>query len=426
MSFSPNPPTPPTLNLPAQPPSVPTPAPAPSSDGNTIRNIAQTVQEREIVKTCPDVVVYVEGKPYLVNPFVNLSSPQNQTDGQTTAVPFNDYIDSFSVSYQVDNLVPSASFSLSVPAARKYLFQAPGGNNILEPMMQVQVFAKGYFPAQNGNTLYYRVFKGLITSVSYTDTGTALQVAVSCKGTMHFLDLMYVDLQTSLITNSPTPVVPYNSNQYLMSPYQMLADIFTRSVTFEGFQLTSIQQDSLKAGTSDWKDSVQAQFISRWQTILTNVTRDVRILGYGYQDITGLHGDQAQTGELYDTFTAEPTDAVGQMAYNMRASTNSRVPQKSLIAQASDKDLYIDIMRTYLPDFQVAAVQQLGGKTVPRSERIRFIANLIGYEGYQDLDGAIIFKPPFYNLDVTNLGTDPGTQGQGGASPAVRRALPAT
>ena len=64
---------------------------------------------------------------------------------------------------------------------------------------------------------------------------------------------------------------------------------------------------------------------------------------------------------------------------------------------------------------QVAAVQQLGGKTVPRSERIRFIANLIGYEGYQDLDGAIVFKPPYYNLDVTNLGTDPAAQGQGGS-----------
>ena len=29
------------------------------------------------------------------------------------------------------------------------------------------------------------------------------------------------------------------------------------------------------------------------------------------------------------------------------------------------------------------------------------MVNLIGYEGYQDLDGAIIFKPPYYNLDVT-------------------------
>jgi hypothetical protein len=404
--------TPSTVRQPEQvePPMASSPA-----SSNSIRNIAQTVQEREIVKTCPDVVVYIEGKPYITNPFINLNDSRNQSNSQSTSVPFNDYIDSFSVSYQVDNLVPTASFSLNIPASRKYLFQAPGGNNILEPMMQVQVFAKGYFFAQNGNTLYYRVFKGLITSVSYTDTGTALQVAVSCKGTMHFLDLMYVDLQTSQITNSPTPVTPFNSNQYLMSPYQMLADIFTRSVTFEGFQLTSIQQDSLKAGTSDWKDSVKAQFISRWQTILTNVTRDVRILGYGYQDITGLQDSQAQVGVLYDTFTAEPKDAVGQMAYNMRASTNSRVPQKSIIAQASDKDLYINIMRTYLPDFQVAAVQQLGGKTVPRSERIRFIANLIGYEGYQDLDGAIVFKPPYYNLDVTNLGTDPAAQGQGGS-----------
>lgn len=137
---------------------------------NQVRNFLQTVQEREIIKTCPDVVVYIEGRPYLLNPYINSSDANHQSNGQYTVINFNDYIDSFTVSYQVDNLVPSGSFSLSIPASQKYLFQAPGGNNLIESMMQVQVFAKGYYPAKNGNTLYYRVFKGLVTGVTHTDT----------------------------------------------------------------------------------------------------------------------------------------------------------------------------------------------------------------------------------------------------------------
>jgi hypothetical protein len=385
---------------------------------NQIRNIAQTVQEREIIKTAPDVVIYVEGRPYLINPYINLKSSKNQSDGQYTIVPFNDYVDSFTVAYQVDNLIPSGSFTMSVPAAQKYLFLAPGGNNIIEPMQQVQVFAKGYFPSQNGNTLYYRVFKGLISSVSHSDTGTSVQISVSCLGMLHFLDLMYVDLSPANMTNSPLGPTAFSTNQYSMNPYQMLADTFLRAVTPEGFQLASIQQDNIQNNTSDWADAVKAGYINRWQIILTNIMRDVRILGYAVQDATktnptGTELEGYDPSLYHETFTKESDDALGQMALNMRSAQNSRVPQKSVIDQKNDASFYVDIMRKYLPDYSIGNLQLIGGKIVSRTERLRTVVNLIAYEGYQDLDGAIIFKPPFYNLDVNNdnLGTLPNLSG---------------
>ena len=42
--------------------------------GGMIRNIAQTAQEREINKTAPDIVVYLDGLPYLLNRFLSQSS----------------------------------------------------------------------------------------------------------------------------------------------------------------------------------------------------------------------------------------------------------------------------------------------------------------------------------------------------------------
>ena len=377
---------------------------------NQIRNIAQTVQEREIVKTCPDVVVYIEGRPYLVNPYINSKSSQDQSNDLYTIVNFNDYVESFSVAYDVDNLVPSGSFSLNVPAAKKYLFQAPGGANIIGSMMQVQVFAKGYFPAQNGNTLYYRVFKGLVSSVSHTDTGTALQIAVNCVGVLHFLDLMYIDLGPALLTNSPLPAVPMNTNQFMMNPYQALADTFLRAVTPAGFQLNAIQQAALDKG-SDWTDAVTAGYINKWQAILTNIMRDVRILGYSLRDSVFNYDAAA----LNTVFTKPSDDAVGQMAASIRSSRNSQVPKKSVAEQVADQDFYVTIMRRYLPDMQVGQINLLNGKIISRLERIRALVNLISYEGYQDLDGAIIFKPPFYNLDVTNLGTGANSPGTGGS-----------
>jgi len=51
-------------------------------------------------------------------------------------------------------------------------------------------------------------------------------------------------------------------------------------------------------------------------------------------------------------------------------------------------------------------------------EYIRKTIQSINFEGYQDIDGKIIIKPPLYNLDVTNLGprnvsTSPDTAGSG-------------
>src|SRR5271163_971322 len=83
----------------ALPPS-PVTALAPQAS-NTIRNISQTVQEREIIKTAPDVVVFLEGLPYLINLFIN----DPKTGNQTTLVNFNDHVVSFSATYDTDAMV---------------------------------------------------------------------------------------------------------------------------------------------------------------------------------------------------------------------------------------------------------------------------------------------------------------------------------
>src|ERR1700675_3986947 len=97
-------------------PTVPPPA------ASMIRNISQTVQEREIVKTAPDLVVFIDGLPYLTNIYVN--DPKNGK--QKTYVNFNDHLVSFSATYDTEAMVPNCSISLQVPNFQKYLYQMPG------------------------------------------------------------------------------------------------------------------------------------------------------------------------------------------------------------------------------------------------------------------------------------------------------------
>jgi hypothetical protein len=367
----------------------------------------QSVGEREIIKTAPDVICYVEGRPYLINKFINDQDIKNQSNGQYTVVNFNDFVDSFSTSYDIDNLIPAATITLSVPNNLKRLFQAPaGGENVLETMMEVQVFAKGYFPSPRGNTLYYRVFKGMISTIGYSDTGTSLQISIGCSGTLRFLELMQVDLAAALLSNAPVEyLTPYSSNAAQMDPYKQLADMFLRSVTPAGFQLNSLAQAQLSnksINPSDWYDVVQGGYIMRWQARLINLIRDVRILGYDMKNSPVTLEDDPYL--ILNVLSAHPSDAEGKLSPELRAARLALLAKDAPGLTRLDPNLFINTINKYLPDFGVGNIQLLNGKITSRIERVRNLVHLLLYEGYQDIDGAIIFKPPLYNLDVTNVG----------------------
>ena len=157
-------------------------APTPPS---MIRSISQSAQEREIVKTAPDIIVYIEGLPYMQNAFVN----DRRTNQAPAIVNINDYVVSFSCTYDTELMVPSGAINLQVPNHQKYLFQMPGGNNLIQSMMQVQVYAKGYFFASNGDTVYRRVFKGLVSHLSYNDNGKMYEISIQCYGILQLLEM---------------------------------------------------------------------------------------------------------------------------------------------------------------------------------------------------------------------------------------------
>ena len=378
-----------------------------ATGGNhSIRNIMQTVQEREIIKTAPDIIIYLNGKTYLVNPYVEDTKTNPSHPSSYTYVSFNDHVQSFQATYDVDNLGPTANFSLAVPNHQKYLYQSPGGNNLIESMMEVQVFAKGYFASASGNTIYYRVFKGLTTNVNHQDNGMVLQISIQCLGILHFLALMYTDLAPASLTNSDSSVVPYQTNQYGMNPYQMLGDVFTRPISTDQFTITSIQQAQLnKQGQEgdDWAGAVEAGYINKWQPILDNLRREVHITGY----LMGKDGpsdkDQPVPDSADNNSTRLNPESQGSSDPSYIPARFSVSPKVSLVEQATNSDFYVSLIRNYQMDTAIGSLQLTNGRITNRLERIRTILQSIGYEGFQDVDGTIIFKPPLYNLDVTNV-----------------------
>lgn len=350
---------------------------------NMTRNLSQTVQERDIVKTAPDIWVHIDGLPYLLNPYIYSGNQQY------TLINFNNQVESFQASYDVDSFKPSATVSLSIPNQLKYLYQVPGGNNLVETMSELQVFAKNYFPSANGNSVYSRVFKGVISHVTHTDTGKSLEITIQASGILRFLELMQIDLAPAYNTNSERLAQVLKTNQANLDPYQQIADTFLRGITFEGFQLNSIQQGLV--AKSDFSQGVRAGYINKWQSILTGIRKDVHIFGYTFGsvlplDINGL---------------TDPSVAKGKMGPDKVQA--SQTLHGKLLESDPAHDLYVSQIRGYLPDFGPSTIQLVNGQIVSRLERIRTIVQAVGMEGFQDINGEIIVKPPLYNLDVTNV-----------------------
>src|SRR5208282_5189851 len=257
----------------------------PPSTGSVIRNISQTVQEREIIKTAPDLLVYLEGFPYLVNYFISDES----TNNPYTVVSFNGYVTSFNAGYDTENLIPSASIQISVPNHAKHLFQMPGGNNLVQTMMQVQVFAKGYYFGNDGSPLLRRVFKGIVSHISTTDDGKMLAIQIQCSGTLHMLELMQVELAPACISNAPMSTVPTKTNLAYCNPYLMIIDMLIRRLSTEGFYIHTVNQNNpafgskIKDTTDAYHKSVVQGYAPKWQEILEGIQRDVHFYGVIYK-----------------------------------------------------------------------------------------------------------------------------------------------
>jgi hypothetical protein len=385
---------------------------------NMIRNISQTAQEREIVKLAPDVVVYIDGIPYQLNYFVNDANAGTSY----TVVNFNNHVTSFQAAYDTDLMVPSATINLSVPNYQKYLYQMPGGNNLFQPMQQVQVYAKGYYLTNTGDTIYRRVFKGVVSHISYSDDGKMLQISLQCYGIMYMLELMQINVNPSVIsgTQNATSLTIYQTKFAGMDPLRQIADAFLFAFQTDGAQLDNLTQQSVVSGA--FGQAFVRGYMNKWQAILTNMIKDVHIYGVSYKDFTK---DNTRGGSKVPVKTADTKGQMGKDVLADQMAHRSTLDEVDMV-----NDTYYSNIREFAPDRKITDVQLFNSSIINRLDLIRKNVQLVDWEGYQDVDGKIIIKPPLYNLDVTNLGprnqkTSPNPQGQGDNANSLDNSLTA-
>ena len=332
--------------------------------------------KRPVIATAPDCLVFLNGQ---------LALPSG--GNPTKKVNIQPYVTSVSTSLGVENSPGNASISMHIPRhAVDDFFR--GGQLILTTMMEVRIYVKGHFLV-GGAPRYYPAFWGVVTSVNSQWSGGERTVDLACQDILYWWTIQRININPAYLAAGTPTQGSFNTKGsgvftgknpfdviYSLSRYAF-GDAVNANVYLKGQQQRTepTQQETL-------------QLMAYW-------TRQWGRIAYALR-MYGPNGDIIQGGTLAALLGKDNRQA----AFQGRAGTSAKNRSKK---SSGFNQLDVDLS-------QVSAFSEITSRIgsfdlftsefQTKKEIADTAKTAIGYELFMDTTGEIVFKPPFYNLDV--------------------------
>jgi hypothetical protein len=301
-------------------------------------------------------------------------------------VNFNDYVTGISTEASVDAPPGSATINLSIPDNDVNEFYVDGQLCVI-PMMEVEIYAKGYYLI-GGMPQYYRIFWGLVQSVSKNWENGVTSITISCKDILRWWELTNATINPAFIEGFGSSAGGYQlfQNQFAgMNPYAIIialardamGDFFLTTGSFTSYRPEKGSESPVIASYS--KD-----IMAYWQLKFANIQSNLVMFGTSGQSYTlsGVVGSVSPNQIAKAIFEAEYVRLKQNLSTSVLYSNPKEiVAYKTEVARAGDTEFFQNTTQNKLSIAMQARDQML-------------------YEFYCDTTGDIIFKPPFYNLNV--------------------------
>lgn len=347
-------------------------------------------KEVPVVELAPDALVFINGNDTI-------------KDEEKNAYEIRNDITSITTSLNIDSVPGSASFTVSLPdhSIRRY------GNKTyraIEIMSEIEIYMKGRFEIKRkGGTFeypYYPVFWGMIVSISeaYADgintlsftcsdilywwkivrTGTNVAIVATQEQASKARKQMEVDsadkkpfnqytdpaLQTSLYGNRyadytiPSTLFAIAQTTTLdFTPLEIGMDHTTGTSTKNKL---STEFDEMQQQGKAFETKIRSTIIDYWRKRFDEIARNLRLFGFK------------------GTVT---TNAAGFKDYTFNFDEESWAEIRTGTLNAGGPELMETVTKSKL-------------------EIANELRDMIQFEFYMDVNGEIIFKPPFYNINI--------------------------
>ena len=384
------------------------------------------IGKQTIVRHTPDARVLINGQAE----FAVCATCNKKTD-------FNRYITSVSVDPSTDP-ISGASISLSVPRHASDVF-SHDGNYVLEPGLEVVIQMRGYFPvkgyAAKGQDApessadetpvypYYQVFRGVVTEVSHEFSGGFYSASLSCQNILHFWQYLYLSTNGSVFGERPPGSdiqVDLTGHRFTgMSPYGIIYTLMrvgfgaAFGVNWTISQTTNVSAVDEGSGEALFKHA-SLWWQKRWED------SSMRLRMYGFDGSLFNAMEQAYLG----IFNAKNENNAALVNNYTLVNATDKNPMKAttddvkaaavavghrgteVTAQITGEDGYrLDAakMQAYTLDLgRMGSVNFFESEYMSKMEIANAVKDIAGFEFYQDVDGDVVFKPPFYNLDTSD------------------------
>lgn len=303
-------------------------------------------------------------------------------------INLNKYLTAVTTNAAVDAVPGDASIALSIPDNDINNFFI-NGQFLVSPMMEIEVYSKGYYTI-GGFPQYYRIFWGLISSVTRAWSNGVTTININCKDILRWWQLTNITINPAFTESIGTSAGTHQlfKNQFAgQNPYTVITRLAQES--WGDFSLTtgSFNQNFRpeKGDESRVIGDFTKDIMAYWQLKFSNIWNNLVLFGSSGQAYVFNQTDRnVKAGALTNRIFAEEArlNKINNQTSSFQLQPNELAAYKKEIAKAGDIELTQADTR---PKLSVAmdARDQMGN-----------------FEFYCDTTGDIIFKPPFYNLNV--------------------------
>jgi hypothetical protein len=304
-------------------------------------------------------------------------------------VDFNDYITSINTEGSIDSPPGSATISMTIPDTDVNQFFVEN-QFLIVPMMEVEIYSKGYYLV-GGVPKYYRIFWGIVSSVSTSWSNGTTSISISCKDILRWWELTQVVLNPAFLEGMGTSAGGYQlyQNQLAgMNPYAVIIMMARESMGDFSFTTGSFQSFTPEKGGPEKQFSTNflGNIMAYWQQKFQNIWSSLVLYGTNGQMYTStILGDGTSSPRemskkiLQAEWDERKTES--EAATALREDIGNTAAFKIEFPRAGEVDFFQTQAQTKLSIAQEAKTQ-------------------IGFEFFCDTNGDIVFKPPFYNLNV--------------------------
>lgn len=339
-------------------------------------------KEAETVQLAPDALVFINGSDTIRDDNGNVYELRNDVTDINTSL-------------NVDGS-GTANFTISIP---DYSIKRVNGRlKGLKLMSEIEIYFKGRFPKQrtDGSLVYpyYPSFWGVIINLAESFSDGVHTVNVSCADILRWWQIVTVNINPAVITLVEADLLNKgikDPNSYQTNNLTIFQTKFARLNVGEIFvQLSKIAVDNLVPlknsfdaafGTSDkinsdLRQSVQGNedLMNYWNERFKQIGRGLRIYGI---DSKTVKEETTTTPFIQNGKDFTVTDTVIRFKYD------------------------IDALSGVFPyNLEVQAPNALESVMKSKMDIANEIKEIIQWEFYMDVNGELILKPPFYNMNV--------------------------